>query len=166
MMKLAVRVVKALPCVLKTLAVPALETSARFEGTSSPSNPCPLKPPPLMRVVVGAPVMRKTPSGFPSRSVTATVTLRPSAAAAETACAMTVCTSVVERLPAGTGGLGGGGGGGARRGGGEAACAAGCLSLGGAGGGGGGGCCGRGAAGGPGGAGAGPPGGAPQTKNP
>ncbi len=56
-----------------------------------------------MRVVVAAPVMRKTPSGLPSRSVTATVTLRFSAAAAETACAMTVCTSAVERLPAVTG---------------------------------------------------------------
>jgi hypothetical protein len=56
-----------------------------------------------MRVVRGAPVMRKTPSGLPSRSVTATVTARPNAAAAETACAMTVSTSAVERLPAVTG---------------------------------------------------------------
>src|SRR3712207_1792661 len=53
-----------------------------------------------MRVVAGAPVIWKTPSAFPSLSVTATVTLRLSATAAETACAITVSTSFVERLPA------------------------------------------------------------------
>src|ERR1051325_6378757 len=56
-----------------------------------------------MRVVAGAPVIWKTPSGFPSLSVTATVPFRFRATAAETACAMTVCTSLVERFPAVTG---------------------------------------------------------------
>jgi len=103
MMKLAVRDVNALPCVLKTLAVPAFEIAASDAGTSSPSKPCPVRPPPVMCVVAGAPVIWKTPSTLPSRSVTATVTARFRAAAAETACAITFCTSVTPRLPAVTG---------------------------------------------------------------
>ena len=85
-MKPAVRVVNALPRVLNREAVPAFEMAARFAGAIVPSNPTETNPvigfgasvgpgpPPRNCVVAGAPVMRNTPSGFPSLSVTATVT--------------------------------------------------------------------------------------------
>src|SRR5207249_6475306 len=120
MIKPAVREVNALPRVLNKDAVPALEIAASFAGTTVPSNPTGTNPvigfgtcegpgpPPRNCVVAGAPVILKTPSTFPSLSVTATVTGRLSEAAAETACAIIVCTSVVVSVPA-VGTLGGGG---------------------------------------------------------
>src|ERR1044071_1164280 len=99
-MKLAVRVVNALPLVLKIAAVPALEIAASVDGTLMPSSPCPAVPPPRIRVFVGAPVILKTPSTLGSRSTTATVTGRFNCAAAETACAINVWTSLEERSPA------------------------------------------------------------------
>src|SRR5205807_4884994 len=112
MMKPAVRDVNALPRVLNEAAVPAFEIAANFAGTTLPSKPVATNPvigfgarvgpgpPPRSCVVAGAPVIRNTPSAFPSSSVTATVTARLIDAAAETACAMIVCTSLVVRLPA------------------------------------------------------------------
>src|SRR5437764_14835225 len=112
MMKPAVRDVNAFPRVLKRAAVPAFEIAANFAGTTAPSNPTETNPligfgvcegpgpPPRNCVVAGAPVILKTPSTFPSLSVTATVTARFNEAAAETACAMIVCTSVVVKVPA------------------------------------------------------------------
>src|SRR5215510_3878381 len=112
MMKLAVREVNALPRVLNKAAVPALEIAANFAGTTVPSKPVDTNPvigsgtsvgpgpPPRNCVVAGAPVIAKTPSTFPSLSVTATVTARFSDDAAETACAITVCTSPVVSVPA------------------------------------------------------------------
>src|SRR5947209_7750285 len=99
-MKPAVRVVNALPVVLKNAAVPAFEIAARDEGTLKPSRPLPEVPPPLISVVEGAPVILKTPSTFPTLSTTATVTGLPKLAAADTACAITVCTSPVVSVPA------------------------------------------------------------------
>src|SRR5688572_16343558 len=112
MMKLAVRVVNALPRVLNKAAVPAFEIAASLAGTTVPSRPVATNPvngfgvnvgpgpPPRNCVVAGAPVIVKTPSTFPSLSVTATVTARLSADAAETACAMTACTSLAVSEPA------------------------------------------------------------------
>src|SRR6266853_2492400 len=120
MMKLAVRAVNAFPRVLKMDAVAAFEIAASFAGTTVPSKPTGTKPvsgfgacdgpgpPPRNWVVAGAPVILKTPSTFASRSVTATVTGWPNCAAAETACAMIVCTSAVVRVPAVVVGAGGG----------------------------------------------------------
>src|SRR2546429_9272806 len=119
-MKPAVRDVNAFPRVLNKAAVPAFEIAASFAGTTVPSNPDGTNPvigfgfcegpgpPPRNCVVVGAPVILKTPSTFPSLSVTATVTGRLSEVAAETACGITVCTSVVVSVPPG-GTFGGGG---------------------------------------------------------
>ena len=96
-MKPAVRALKALPRVLNSAAVPAFEIAASFAGTIVPSNPVETNPvigsggsdgpgpPPRNCVVAGALVILKTPSTFPSLSVTATVTARLSEAAAETA---------------------------------------------------------------------------------
>src|SRR5262247_1923204 len=112
MMKLAVRELNALPRVLNRAAVPAFEIAASFAGTTVPSKPVDTNPvigfgtsvgpgpPPRNCVVAGAPVIEKTPSTFPSLSVTATVTARFSDDAAATACAITVCTSPVVSVPA------------------------------------------------------------------
>src|SRR5712691_3641643 len=120
MMKLAVREVNALPRVLKIDAVAAFEIAASFAVTIVPSKPVGTKPvigfgicegpgpPPRNCVVTGAPVILKTPSTFASRSVTATVTGWPNWAAAETACAMIVCTSAVVNVPAVAAGCTGG----------------------------------------------------------
>src|SRR5437868_14030860 len=120
MMKPAVRDVNALPRVLNKAAVPAFEIAANLAGTTLPSKPVATNPvigfavrvgpgpPPRSCVVAGAPVIRNTPSTFPSLSVTATVTARLIDAAAETACAMIVCTSLVVRVPAVAAGARGG----------------------------------------------------------
>src|SRR6185437_9284988 len=112
MMKPAVRDVNAFPRVLNKAAVPAFEMAANLAGTTVPSNPVDTKPvigsgakvgpgpPPRNCVVAGAPVIVNTPSTLPSLSVTATVTARFNADAAETACAIIVCTSVVVSVPA------------------------------------------------------------------
>src|SRR2546423_9300263 len=120
MMKPAVREVNAVPRVLNKAAVPAFEIAASLAGTTVPSNPTETNPvngfgaceapgpPPRNCVVAGAPVILKTPRAFPSLSVTATVTARFNEAAAETACAMIVCTSVAVNVPAvAAGGIGG-----------------------------------------------------------
>src|SRR5687768_8073954 len=119
MMKLAVRVVNALPRVLNKAAVPAFEIAASLAGTSVPSKPVATNPvigfgvsvgpgpPPRNCVAAGAPVIVKRPSTLPSLSVTATVTARLSAEAADTACAITVCTSLVVSEPAVADGGGG-----------------------------------------------------------
>ena len=65
-MKLAVRVVKALPPLLSSAPVPALEIAALIEGTTKPSNPCPFAPTLRMVVVGAAPVITKTPNTRPS----------------------------------------------------------------------------------------------------
>src|SRR6185369_13028050 len=121
MMKLAVREVNALPRVLNKAAVPAFEIAASFAGTTVPSKPVDTNPvigfgtsvgpgpPPRNWVVGGALVIAKTPSTLPSLSATATVTARFSDDAAETACAMTVCTSPVVSVPAVVADGGGGG---------------------------------------------------------
>src|SRR5258708_40252395 len=108
----AVRLVNAFPRVLNKDAVPAFEIAASFAGTRVPSRPTGTKPvsgsgvcvgpgpPPRSWVVAGAPVIVKTPRTFPSRSVTATVTGRPNCAAAQTAWAMMVWTSVLVNVPA------------------------------------------------------------------
>ena len=103
----AVRVVKALPDVLKIELVPALEIAANDAGTTVPSRPRPIVPTLRIVVLAGAPVMTNTPSTFASRSVTATVTLRFSETAAETAWLMIVCTSLIDKLPAVTAGTSG-----------------------------------------------------------
>src|SRR2546423_12758882 len=112
MMKPAVREVNAFPRVLNKAAVPAFEIAASFAGTTVPSNPTETNPvigsgvfegpgpPPRNCVVAGAPVILKTPSTFPSLSVTATVTARFREAAAETACATMACTSELVNVPA------------------------------------------------------------------
>src|SRR2546421_12134695 len=112
MMKPAVREVNAFARVLNKAAVPAFEIAASFAGTTVPSNPTETNPvigfgvcegpgpPPRNCVIAGAPVILKTPSTFPSLSVTATVTARFREAAAETACAIIVCTSEVDNVPA------------------------------------------------------------------
>src|SRR5207248_6129364 len=112
MMKPAVREVNAFPRVLNKAAVPAFEIAASFAGTTVPSNPDGTNPvigfgvcegpgpPPRNCTVAGAPVILKTPSTFPSLSVTATEMARFNEAAAETACAMMVCTSDVVNVPA------------------------------------------------------------------
>src|SRR6185369_7940255 len=99
-MKPAVRVVNALPEVLKIEPVPALEIAANDAGTTVPSSPRPIVPTLRIVVLAGAPVMTNTPNTFASRSVTATVTFRLSETAADTAWLMIVCTSPVDKLPA------------------------------------------------------------------
>jgi hypothetical protein len=96
----AVRVVNALPVVLKSEAVPALEIAANDAGTTAPSRPLPGVPTLRIVVLAGAPVITNTPRTLASRSVTETVTARFSDTAAETAWLMMVCTSLVVRLPA------------------------------------------------------------------
>ncbi len=71
-MKLAVRVVKALPRVLNNAAVPAFEIAARVAGAMVPSKPVATNPvsglgvsvgpgpPPRNCVVAGAPVIENT----------------------------------------------------------------------------------------------------------
>lgn len=85
MIKLAVRVVKALPPVEKMPAVPALEFAAAVDGTERFSSPCPARPTLRINVFAGAPVIAKVPNKLPSLSVTDTVTLLFIATALETA---------------------------------------------------------------------------------
>src|SRR5678816_2100941 len=99
-MKPAVRVVNALPPVLNNDPVPPFDIAARDEGTTVPSSPIPDAPTLRIVVVVDAPVILKTPSTFPSRSVTATVMFRFNETAADTAWLMIVCTSEVVSVPA------------------------------------------------------------------
>src|SRR5678816_722786 len=96
----AVRVLNALPDVLKIAPVPALEIAARDAGTTVPSRPRPIVPTLRIVVLVGAPVITNTPNTFASRSVTATVTFRLSETAAETAWLIIVWTSPIDRFPA------------------------------------------------------------------
>ena len=65
-MKLAVRVVKAFPWVLKNAPVPAFDMAA---DSAEPANVAPSNPPvppPEMVVVVRAPAICRTPSTTPS----------------------------------------------------------------------------------------------------
>ena len=57
MIKLAVRVVKALPPVLNNAGVPAFECAAKIDGATKPSNP-PL-PPPVITELPFAPAHQK-----------------------------------------------------------------------------------------------------------
>ena len=77
--------VNALPVVLKSEPVPALEIAAKVAGTTVPSRPRPFVPTLRIVVLAGAPVITKTPRTFASRSVTETVTARFNETAAETA---------------------------------------------------------------------------------
>ena len=74
MIKLAVRVVNALPPVEKIPAVPAFECDAAEMGTDKFSRPWPACPTLRINVVAGAPVIVNVPSKLPSLSVTDTVT--------------------------------------------------------------------------------------------
>src|SRR5205085_4501228 len=89
----AVRVVNALPLVLKNAAVAALAVAASAGGTTVPSRPWPSRP--TLRIVdgVGVPGIGKNPITLPSRSVTTMFTGFPSALAAEAACCKIICTS-------------------------------------------------------------------------
>src|SRR2546423_8597529 len=93
MMKPAVRVVNALPPVLKNAAVAAFAVAASAGGTTVPSRPWTSLP--TLRIVeeAGVPGIGKKPITLPSRSVTTMFTGFPSAFAAEAACCKIVCTS-------------------------------------------------------------------------
>src|SRR5690348_11008184 len=107
-MKLAVRVLKAWPWLLRKAPVTAFEIAAVHEGTHTPSSPqlrgTPAHPegvqllPTPTRVLSAAPVILKTPSTLPSLSTTAIVAFSPLASACATACAITVLTSSSLRL--------------------------------------------------------------------
>jgi hypothetical protein len=98
MMKPAVRVVNALPLVLKNAAVAAFAVAASAGGTTVPSRPWPSLP--TLRIVddMGEPGIGKKTEHIAFAIGDDDVYRFPSDVAAEAACCRIVCTSVCARL--------------------------------------------------------------------